>query len=72
MGKPDVCEVERRGAKEAILKQYGSVIGENQADNIAYHALLGARVAKIDAERVEAERKRREDYIAEQRFFFQG
>lgn len=50
MGKPDVCEVEREGAAKSILRHYGSVIGENQAHNIAYYALLGARQAKIDAE----------------------
>lgn len=46
MGMPDVDEVEIVGATEAILNQYSAVIGQNQARNIAYTALVGARGAK--------------------------
>ena len=50
MGKPDNCEIEREGAARAILRDYGSVIGEQQARNIAWTALVGARGAKLGAE----------------------
>lgn len=53
MGMPDVDEVEQAGAAEAILREFGSVIGENEARNIAYYALLGARAAKIRAEQMQ-------------------
>ncbi len=46
MGIPDVDETEIRGAARAILRHFGSVIGESQASNIAYVALVGARSAK--------------------------
>lgn len=51
MGKPDVDEIEIAGAASAILYDYGSVIGKDQARNIAYAALVGARRAKFGAER---------------------
>ncbi len=46
MGKPDVCKVEIAGATKAIVREYGNVIGNQQAENIAYIALVGARSAK--------------------------
>lgn len=36
-------------AQRAIMREYGNVIGENQARNIAYHALVGARGATFEA-----------------------
>jgi hypothetical protein len=51
MGKPDVDEIEITGATKAIRMDYGDVIGESQARNIAYTALVGARLAKFQAER---------------------
>jgi hypothetical protein len=51
MGMPDVDDVEIAGAVKAILHDYGSVIGEKQARNIAYVALVGARGAKFEAKR---------------------
>lgn len=59
MGKPDVDQVEIDGAAKAILREYRSVIGENQARNIAYHALVGARGAKTTLE--EKPMRRREE-----------
>lgn len=58
MGMPDVDEVEIAGAAREIHMKYGDVIGENQARNIAYIALIGARGAKIDAARERRERGR--------------
>lgn len=46
---PDCDEVEIAGAVKAILREYGDVIGDNQARNIAYTALVGARGAKFQA-----------------------
>lgn len=51
MGKPDNDEIEREAGAKAIMREYGSVIGEQQAKNIAYHVLMAARVAKFDKER---------------------
>lgn len=51
MGMPDVDEVEIAGATKSIRQGYGDVIGENQARNIAYTALVGARAAKFEAKR---------------------
>lgn len=46
MGMPDVDETEIVGAARAIMSKYGDVIGKDQAHNIAYIALVGARGAK--------------------------
>lgn len=54
MSKPDVDTTEIEGAAKAIRRDYGAVIGENQARNIAYVALVGARIAKFDAERCQS------------------
>jgi len=51
MNMPDVDETEIAGAAKSIRRDYGDVIGENQARNIAYTALVGARFAKIEAKR---------------------
>lgn len=51
MSKPEVDEIEIAGATLAIRQKYDSVIGENQARNIAYTALVGARAAKFKNER---------------------
>lgn len=36
--------------QRAIMREYGSVIGENQARNIAYHVLVAARGVTFEAE----------------------
>jgi len=46
MGMPDVDATEIDGAVKEMLLKYGDVIGERQARNIAYVALVGARGAK--------------------------
>jgi len=51
MNMPEVDEVEIAGAVKSIRHEYGNVIGENQARNIAYVVLVGARAAKIEAKR---------------------
>lgn len=38
-----------QAAKAAILREYGRVIGEQQAENIAYTVLVAARVVAIHA-----------------------
>ena len=40
-------------AQKAILREYGRVIGEQQAANIAYHVLAAARRAVLEAQRME-------------------
>ena len=47
MNMPDVDDIEIAGAQRSILHEYNNVIGENQARNIAYIALVGARAAKL-------------------------
>lgn len=34
--------------QRAIVREYGSVIGENQARNIAYHVLVAARAVTFE------------------------
>jgi hypothetical protein len=51
MGMPDVDEIEITGAAKEISREYGTVIGDQQARNIAYIALVGARAAKFGAKR---------------------
>lgn len=51
MGKPDVDEIEIAGAAKDLRLKFGNVIGKNQARNLAYVALVGARAAKCEAER---------------------
>lgn len=51
MGKPDVCQIEIEAGKRAVMREYGTVVGEQQAKNIAYHVLVDARSAKSEAER---------------------
>lgn len=53
---PDVDETEISGASRAISMEYDKVIGEKQARNIAYVALVGARQAKIEAARLALKR----------------
>jgi hypothetical protein len=56
MNMPDVDETEISGASRAISMEYDKVIGEKQARNIAYVALVGARQAKIEAARLALKR----------------
>lgn len=47
--RPDPSsEKQIAAAQRAILREYGNVIGENQARNIAYYALVGARGVTFD------------------------
>jgi len=44
----DKAQIE--ASKRAIIREYGRVIGEQQAENIAYHVLVAARMAAaVDA-----------------------
>jgi len=51
MNMPDVDEIEIAGAAKSIRQEYGNLIGEQEARNVAYHALIGARTAKLSAVR---------------------
>jgi hypothetical protein len=51
MGIPDADNTEIEAGAKAIVREFGSVIGENQARNIAYITLVAARGAKMDERR---------------------
>lgn len=44
----DVSEAEIQAASISIISKYGDVIGQKQAENIAYHALVAARGATMN------------------------
>lgn len=69
---PEVDEIEISAGAASITRHYGAVIGDEQARNIAYYALLGARQAKAAKSQEDAEKKRRADYRHSQNFFNQG